>query len=410
MKIVHVVRQFWPSGGGLEEFVERLAIEQVAAGAQIRVVTLNRVFTSRGAVLPQRDMRNGVEIVRVPFFGSARYPFAPAALAHLHDADVVHVHAVDFFFDFIALSLGLLRRPIVATTHGGFFHTSAFSALKRIWFNLVTRLNAKLYGAVIACSVSDYETFASISTRNLRLVENGVDIEKFGNAASPAPVKSLVTLGRFSLNKRLDRLLDMMEILVSYDREWRLDILGIESDWSADSLRREISKRGLDACVELHIGLERDAVAGMLRRSSLFVSASEYEGFGIALVEALSAGLLPVVHGNDAYRGFFSRHGGVRVTDFSDAVASAQAIQQAFADLAISPGMRSAAMEISARFAWPQVAESYFEIYREVVGRRSARSKRRDPERPQSRSLMRDDALQASVGLAERGKSTTVEF
>jgi alpha-1,3-mannosyltransferase len=373
MKIVHIVRQFWPSRGGLEEFVHRLAREQAEAGAQVRIVTLNRLFTNRRQVLPDSDRLDDIAIRRIPFLGSTRYPIAPGVLAHIRDADIVHVHAVDFFFDFVALAAFVVRRPLIATTHGGFFHTAAHSALKRLWFRRVTRVTARRYHAVVACSDSDYEMFATISPDNLRLIENGVDIDKFAGAASRAAKRSLITIGRFSVNKRLDRLLDAMRLLVAEDERWRLDVVGFESDWSRERLNHEIAQRSLEAHVQIHVGLDSDAVAGLIGHSSLFVSASEYEGFGIALIEALSAGLLPVVHANDAYRAFASRRGFIHTTDFCAPAEAAATITRAFAEIEESTGtVRDAAIGLAGQFAWPRVAQSYFETYRDASVQRGA--------------------------------------
>jgi alpha-1,3-mannosyltransferase len=373
MKIVHIVRQFWPSRGGLEEFVHRLACAQVGAGAEVRVVTLDRLFTEPNTRLPESEFLDGIEIRRISFVGSTRYPIAPMALAHIGDADVVHVHAVDFFFDYAALASMVSRRPFVATTHGGFFHTSAHSTLKRIWFALVTRFTARRYRTVIACSESDHRLFETISPDNLSLIENGVDIDKFADASSRMPRKSLITIGRFSLNKRLDRLLDAMRALVEQDPQWRLDIVGFESDWSLERLREEIAKRSLQAHVEVHVGLDSDSVAKVIGRCSLFVSASEYEGFGIALIEALSAGLSPVVHANEAYRAFSSRCSLVHIADFGDPAASACSIRSCFAELEGSGALRDAAIGVAREFAWPRVAEAYFEVYRNAAGPRRGR-------------------------------------
>src|SRR6266567_6464636 len=46
MRIVHVVRQFRPGVGGLENMVGDLAAAQVDRGHVVRVVTLNRLFDS----------------------------------------------------------------------------------------------------------------------------------------------------------------------------------------------------------------------------------------------------------------------------------------------------------------------------------------------------------------------------
>jgi len=369
MKIIHVVRQYWPSRGGLEEFVERLVLEQKACGADVCVITLDELFTNRGVKLPARETHNGVDIFRVPFCGSTRYPLAPGVLSYLSDADLVHVHAVDFFFDFLALSFGLSGGRVVAPPHGGFFHTITHSMLKRIWFKTMTRVSSRLYGAMAACSESDYRMFSSISPSNLRLVENGVDIDKFADRASAEPTKTIVTIGRLSNNKRIDRVLDVMTELVASDSEWRLHIVGTESDWSGEKLQREISARGLEPYVEVHLGPDNKGVAQVISQCSIFASASEYEGFGIALVEALSSGLLPVVNGNEAYLGFAAKHGGVRVVDYADPARGAAAIRAAFAELITSPRLRNEGIKIARRFTWSEVAQKYSAIYREVLGR-----------------------------------------
>ena len=128
MRIVHVVRQFHPAIGGFESVVHELAATQVASGHVVRVVTLDRLFkTATPEPLPAREMVAGIEIIRIPYFGFTRYPIAVSVLKHIRDADIVHVHAIDFFFDFLAWTKPLHGKRLVVSTHGGFFHT-AFAA------------------------------------------------------------------------------------------------------------------------------------------------------------------------------------------------------------------------------------------------------------------------------------------
>jgi alpha-1,3-mannosyltransferase len=64
MRIAHVTRQFTPGVGGLENVVHNLAKAQRSAGHQVKVITLNRIFTDPAAVLPERDDIDGIEVVR----------------------------------------------------------------------------------------------------------------------------------------------------------------------------------------------------------------------------------------------------------------------------------------------------------------------------------------------------------
>lgn len=163
MNIVHIVRQFHPALGGIESVVRELASAQVAAGHRVRIVTLNRVFKATGDnLLPARAVVDGAEVIRVPFFGSTRYPLAPSVIKFIGAADVVHVHAIDFFFDYLAWTKFLHRKKLVVSTHGGFFHTPYAARLKHLYFLTVTRMSLAMYDCVAAVSIADREMFGKI--------------------------------------------------------------------------------------------------------------------------------------------------------------------------------------------------------------------------------------------------------
>jgi alpha-1,3-mannosyltransferase len=177
-----------------------------------------------------------------------------------------------------------------------------------------------------------------------------------------------VTIGRFSSNKRLDRLLDTMRLLTARDPAWRLSILGSPSDWTSARLAAEIASRALDAHVTVHVSPDNAAVRAALGQASLFASASEHEGFGLVLVEALSAGLLPVVHGNAAFRTLAPRLPLATLTDFANPAEAAAALETQYADLARNVDELRAQAAASVRaFSWPQVAARYAGVYGAVL-------------------------------------------
>ena len=203
------------------------------------------------------------------------------------------------------------RKPLVATLHGGFFHTKNYARIKAIWFQGPTRLSAFAYDALVGCSVSGTDQFAKIAGSRVTTIENGVDLAKFGKTASATPVKSIVTIGRFSANKRLDRLIAVMAELTRRDAAWHLHIIGTSSNWTAADLQAAAVSAGVARNVTIHLDLSDRDIAKVLGQASFFLSASEYEGFGIALIEAISAGLIPIVHPNASFQnaGFpSSRH------------------------------------------------------------------------------------------------------
>lgn len=367
-RIVQVVRQYAPSRGGLEDVVSNLSRSLAARGFGVRVVTLDRLFRAPEDVLPLHEMIDGVEVVRIPWRGSSRYPLAPAVLRHIADAELVHVHGIDFFYDALAWTRPFHGKPLIATTHGGFFHTKKYAAIKKLWFQTATRASALAYDALVCCSQSDHHMFAPIAGHRARLIENGVDVDKFAGLGSAVPVRRMVTIGRFSVNKRLDRLIDTMAMLKRLSPGWQLDIIGSPSDQTEADLRAAIAARDLNDVVHLHVGVSNGVVREVLSCASLFVSASEYEGFGLVAVEAMSAGLLPVLHCNDAYQALAGRHPGVTLTDFAQADAAAQAIETAYQGLADAPTLRADMMKAASQHGWADVCDRHVALYRDVLG------------------------------------------
>ncbi|ABC92794.1 cellobiosyl-diphosphoprenyl alpha-mannosyltransferase protein [Rhizobium etli CFN 42] len=364
--IVHVVRQFLPNRGGLEDVVANLSRQTLWRGYRVRVVTLNSLFTAPKDRLPARENIEGIEVVRIPWSGTSRYPLAPQVFRHLGDADLVHVHAIDFFFDALAWGRMLHGKPMIVTTHGGFFHTRKYAAIKKIWFRTLTRASARAYRRVVCCSASDLKQFSEIVPDSV-LIENGADIGKFADTASRRARRRIVTIGRFSVNKRLDHLLDAMAVLKSRDPEWHLDIVGAESDLNRLDIEGEIESRNLTGRVTLHVSPDNETIRRIIAEGSLFASASEYEGFGLVALEAMSAGLLPVLNANDAFQTLADRHPVIRLADFTSPETAATAMESAYGSLAGRPDvLRSELLDAALGYSWNIVAGHYIDLYRSL--------------------------------------------
>lgn len=364
-RIVHVVRQFSPSIGGLEDCVLNLCRAQTHdLGLAPRVVTLNRLFQRPDETLPETDSVNGIPVLRLPWSGSSRYPLAPSVLKHLSDADLVHVHGIDFFFDFLAATQGIHRRPLVATTHGGFFHTAFASRLKKVYFQTVTRQSARAYRRIIACSAADAEAFGAITPANLTTIENGVDIDKFADAASPVRRPVLITFGRFTRHKRLDALFPILRALRSDGTDWRLIIAGVEADLTREDLAHLAASAGAQGAVTIEVGLSNTELKTQIQQASLFISPSAYEGFGIAAVEALSAGLVPILSGIAPYRKLLAAApDGVEI-DAQDGDGAAQAIRQRYAGMSDDlTDLKARLKAVAAPHDWRSVAKRYSDAY-----------------------------------------------
>ena len=370
MQIVHVVRQFHPAIGGLENVVRELANAQLANGHDVRVVTLNRVFNSpQTGRLPSYDRIAGLEIVKIPFFGSKRYPIAFSAIRYIKDADIVHVHGIDFFFDYLAWTVPLHRRKLVVSTHGGFFHTQFAAWFKRLYFHILTRLSLSWYAGVAAVSVADYALFKMIRTRGITLIENGANISKYHDASAPVPTKTLLSIGRLSSNKGLDKLIYFLAALRRIDPQWILCIAGRPWDLSVSDLVVVAKKIGMEGYVRFLATPSDAAIRKVMAGCSVLVSASAYEGFGLVAVEGLSAGLWPALSPISAFRNLVEKCGLGTILDFDNADFAARTFLTQWPDIAANYNShRQFAMTMADRFAWSAVSKKYEALYDSVMG------------------------------------------
>ena len=318
LKIVHVVRQFAPAIGGLENFVAQLAMRQAATGHDVRVVTLDRVFAQENMKkLSATENYFGVEVVRIPFVGSTRYPIAPKVKELVNNFDIIHVHSVDFFCDYLASIKYSHKTPMVLSTHGGFFHTKFARVLKNLFFNIVTRRTLWSFETVLACSENDAAKFKQIAAKKVQLIENPVDIEKFAGMANRQS-KQIIYFGRFSTNKRIENLLTWFRDLRVSDPSWCLCITGREMDVTRHELGSHAIRLGVDEHVRIVASPTDEELKALIGESSAFCSSSAYEGFGMAAIEAASAGLFPVLSDIPPHRAHVEALGFGLIVDFEE--------------------------------------------------------------------------------------------
>ncbi|UGY91730.1 glycosyltransferase [Streptomyces gobiensis] len=109
----------------------------------------------------------------------------------------------------------------------------------------------------------------------------------FPDVPSPRTEKAVLSMGRLTDQKGIDMLLDTWAEVVPRHPEWRLLIYGDGED--EEMLKKQCTALGLDDSVEW-LGRTGDVV-GALRGGSLFVQSSRGEGFPLALLESMAAGV-----------------------------------------------------------------------------------------------------------------------
>jgi alpha-1,3-mannosyltransferase len=362
--VTHFVRQFLPNRGGVEDTVLHLGLGLAQLGWDVRIVTLNRLFRDAQTQLPDHDDVSGLRVIRIPFCGSTRYPIAPHALRHIGPSDLVHVHSIEFFYDFLALTKPWHRKKLIATTHGGFFHTDFAARLKRVYFAAATRASTLAYEQIVASSQQDAKLFRRLTSRVVT-IETGVSIDKFSGCAAPEPTRTVIYFGRLSKNKQLPALIGLLAALQKISPDWSLIVAGAEFEESVSVLAERARSLGVDDAVRFFPSPTDDDLAHLISMASYFVSLSTYEGFGMTVVEAMSAGLVPILSDIPPFREFIRRADKGLVVDATDLAAAAQAIA---AFDATSPTQdRGGLREAAAKYSWSNMTKAYAHEYEKIL-------------------------------------------
>ncbi len=98
-----------------------------------------------------------------------------------------------------------------------------------------------------------------------------------------------VTVGNLDGNKNQERLIRAFQLAFSPTESVLLKIVGDGEDW--DFLRKLISRNSLEKQIEMTGYLSSAEVLEVFHRSHAFVLPSDYETFGVAVIEAMACGL-----------------------------------------------------------------------------------------------------------------------
>lgn len=277
--------------------------------------------------------------------------------------DIVHVNTSILLG--AAVGARLARRPVV-------WHIRESYADHRRQWAVYGRLVDRLATTVIANSTPIANEAPTRRMRQrVRVISNGL---QFGLVPPPPPSDGgVVTVGRINAGKGQDQLVDALVLLRNRGIVLRASIAGDVfpgTEVYRDRLLQRITDAGLTDCVAL-VGFVDD-VAGLLAQHSIFVLPSRRpESFGLALVEAMAAGLAcvatdvggPTEIVDDGVNGLLVPPGDpVRLADALEALCKDETLRRTLGT--------NAARDVRDRFDIERTVDAVETVYRELLPQR----------------------------------------
>jgi len=304
--VLHVTGYFYPATewGGPARSVPALTAALAAEGVDVRVITT----TSRGApglppLKPGVRLVGGCEVEYLEARGPRRYFFSPAMKSAIERAlvaaDVVHITGMWTYPVAIAGSqCRRVGRPYVISPRGSLdpWALAQGGLKKRIYMKLLEEGNLRTASGVHFTARNEAtKALMGLSGLKAFVVANPVPIlEPVPVTRNPNSSRTILALGRLHRMKGFDVLLPAFESVAAHCPDVVLVIAGPEEDGYGTELRAEVSARGLTGRVRFTGMVGEAERARLFAEAGCLVAPSLRENFGMAIAEAMQAGL-PVV-------------------------------------------------------------------------------------------------------------------
>ncbi|MGC9071338.1 MAG: glycosyltransferase family 4 protein [Acidilobus sp.] len=298
LRIALVSDWFLPRVGGVEVSIDELAAELSREGHETFVVTSTGLHSDGSGPL---ENRNGFTVYRVPsrihgLDGVTADPFAVVrALLFVkwNAFDIVHSHGISSTLSLFSsmIASGGTGVPSVLTNH------SLLDDGIQPPVRWLLRYALKWPRVITGVSNAAARDVERISGRRAFVTPNCINVRAWRENVRPIELggePAIVITSRLSKRKNPLEIAMVAEELMKRLPRARLYVIGSGSEGAL--LKSRLNDKGLGSVVEL-LGLRpRDEIAGLLASADFFVLTSRRESFGVAILESMALGTVPVIY------------------------------------------------------------------------------------------------------------------
>jgi glycosyltransferase involved in cell wall biosynthesis len=375
MRVLLAPSAYHPQVGGIEELTRQLALALQTRGHETVVLT-NRwpdgLIESEviGGVAVKR-LRFPLPAMRLPALMRFIIEAPPAAWAvahHVRDwrAEVVHVIGAGPQSAYFGMLANRLGAPLVLTTQGelSFDAHDVFehSATLRVGLRRTVR-QARVVTACSAYALRDLDAFVSPTCPSM-VIPNGVDPAEFAgaDAAESDLGRYVLGVGRLVPQKGFDLLIDAFA--TTELAGMNLVIAG--DGYERGALARRAVARGIADRVHLLGTVDRSRLPTLMRGAHAFALPSRGEPFGIALLEAMAAGVPAVATAAGGVPEFATDEMNALLVPPDDVGALSSALGRVATDVQLRSGLVAEGMRTAGRLAWRKIAQRYEAVYEQA--------------------------------------------
>ncbi len=386
--ILQLCVRYPPAPGGAETHVRALTETLIGMGHSVSVYTSD-LYKEFPFTRMKDDDSSSASIKRHRAYtlkGDLHYVFYPSLISSMctENFDLYHAHSYGYFhMNTAAFFKKLKNKPLVITPH---FHPewSMWGGKKRekirnFYDSFIAQRVIDSADRIIGVTRKEIELLSQrldVPDKKVRIIPNGIHSDEFNPIPNPSvfrkryDVKSPIVLytGRLASNKGLLSLVEIMPSVLAEHPDTTFVLVG-EDEGMKDLIEKRAKE--LDVCDSLLItGYidDYDTFKSAYAAAAVYVLPSEYEAFGIVLLEAMMC-KTPCVT---------TRVGGVpeviqkgetgMMVEYGDVEGMASSVNTLLDDEEMRDRMGERGRErVLDRFTWKSIGERVEEVYEELL-------------------------------------------
>ncbi|MDG1543517.1 MAG: glycosyltransferase family 4 protein [archaeon] len=374
MNILQGCVRYPPAPGGAETVVKAYSEGLAGKGHNVEVITTD-LYTETPFVKKEMPSEvSGIPVSRHSAFtisGEAHYVLAPGMVKSFlsKKADIIHTHSYGYFQNHAGwIREKLQSTPWVITPH---FHPSwsmwggaKRRTLRDFYDSKIGRSTMEAADLITCVSNHEKEVLVKeigLNDDNIKIIYNGIYWDDWKEIPSKKVFRDkfpqisdrfVIFAGRLATNKGLTNLIEAMSIGDS--DEFDLVIMGADM-----GLGKELDALSLSQNVKMHrLGHVDDNVyRSALAAAEVLVLPSEYEAFGIVLLEAAAANTPVIGTRVGGIPEAMSENNNGLIVEYDNSNELSKAIFSILEDSKMSKEMGDFGRKFSSNFSWENIID-----------------------------------------------------
>jgi glycosyltransferase involved in cell wall biosynthesis len=237
--------------------------------------------------------------------------------------------------------------------------------IRRRWLTERTAASARAIITLSEFSRREIVERLGVPADRVRTIVPGIDRPIGHPSQSTAAEPRILFVGSLFNRRHVLDLVRAAAIVARTRPDVSLDIVGDDRTFPREDLEQAIRNAGLEGRARWHRFASDEALADLYGRARAFAFLSEYEGLGLTPLEALAAGVPPVLYDTPVAR---ESCGDAAVyVPIGDLPGVVRALERTLFDSTTRRGILDRAPATLARYEWPRAARDTIAVFESVV-------------------------------------------